>query len=248
MLKLEDALKGNNNSLIDLNDQKNGSIGELSYRVYQLGKENDMLKAMIDSETRYLKFLFQSGINIETRKFFENWLEIPYNERRILYHNKKKEGLLIVFASFPEGIPDNEHYSEPGLKWSQVPNNIKPDLFCGIMPIVPYKPRDKKIHKADIDSDQFPSEKKCDFCKKIFYTFTKTKLYCCDECENDAYNERRKNRRHKMSQQTKKPIVKELKHCPNCGDEYRGRGRTCGKERCRKADLRKRKREWRKIR
>lgn len=239
VLKLQEALK-DNNSPINLRDQRPGSIGELTLQVYRTGCENDTLQEKLDSEIRYSKYLRKSWVDEGVQKLFEESLKVPFKEKRILLHNKK-EGFLLCFASFPDGNPPKEFISDQKLSWIPVPNKIIPNLFSRVESIERYKPRDKVTHKADINTDHFPSGKKCDSCQRIFYTFTKMRQYCCDECGSIAYNNRRRNRRHEQG--PKKVIVKELKLCPICNDEYHGRGRTCGKERCRKAEFRKRKKE-----
>jgi len=241
ILPLEAALKHNNNSTIYLDDKKPESIGNMLVRAYTLGEEIKTLEEKIDSENRYFNFLCREGFERKIVAVLSQWFELPFKERNFLLHNKKKEGFLITFATFPGGVPDPGYHSHPGLGWEPITNNIIPDLFSKTMPITKYKPRDKLTFKADLDSDRFPYANKCKSCERLFYTFTKTKLYCCDECDSDAYNKRRRNRRHEQNQQPKTDVVKELKHCPFCQGEYAGKGRTCGKERCRKADFRKRK-------
>jgi hypothetical protein len=239
LLKLQDAIKGDNPT-IDLHDQRPGSIGELTYNVYRLEEKRDQLEENLDSEIRYSQYLHKAWVDVDMQKVFEKWLEVPFKERRILFHNKNV-GFLISFATFPNNTPPRICTADQNLMWMPVPNEIIPDLFCRTTPIDRYKPRDKNIHKADIDTDHFPSEKKCVTCERVFYTFTKTRQYCCDECGSNAYNARRKNRRHE--QVPKKVVVKELKLCPICNEEYHGKARTCGKEGCRKAEFRKRKNE-----
>lgn len=55
-----------------------------------------------------------------------------------------------------------------------------------------------------------PYKKECEYCGETFYAFYPLRKYCSYRCKNDAYIERRKERKKKARKKT----------CEYCGKEF----------------------------
>ena len=198
--------------------------------------EKQKFEEKIEFETRYFNWLVQSGLNTGIQNLPNKWLTHPFQEKRILI-NINKQRFLLFLESPPAGKRPVGHPDD----WVNVENNIVPNLFLRVQGLEKFHPKDLDNLKVNIEIKHLLFEKNCEFCTKKFYSFTQAKKYCCDECKDNAFNTRRrmKSELRKKEQKNANVIVSII--CPICHEKYYGKARTCGNERCRKAEQRKRK-------
>ncbi|MEI6842520.1 MAG: hypothetical protein WCK53_14725 [Methanomicrobiales archaeon] len=219
----------------NLSHKESESNVELRLQYLRSLAARNEIQAKINFETRYFNSLVHSGLNAGIQNFLDEWVTPLFQERRILF-NINKQRFLLFLASFPDGEPP---FSYPNT-WLPIQNNVVPDFYLRVQGLEKILPKDNKNLKVDIEIKHLLSEKQCDFCQKTFYSFTKTKRYCCDECKDNAYDERRRTSDYQEKKQSITSIVNESRGCPICHEEYHGKARTCGRYRCRKAEQRKR--------
>ncbi|KXA94715.1 hypothetical protein AKJ36_02335 [candidate division MSBL1 archaeon SCGC-AAA259I07] len=73
-----------------------------------------------------------------------------------------------------------------------------------------YVPRTEEDYERRSDISGGPYKKECAFCGEMFYAYYPTRKYCSYRCKNDAYIERRRQRKKEARKKT----------CQYCGEEF----------------------------